>query len=124
MSEDKDLELYKQKKLLEMRRIIIENESKVLKETKKNPIQILKNIFVGRAFEVWSAAENQYPEISQKVAIFLARMIDTDNFKGVITGEQLFWLFKQLGIHIRLKTQIRLLEDGKFKSIAEKLKET
>ncbi len=38
-------------------------------------------------------------------------------------GEELFVLFRRLGMRVKMETHIRVLEDGKVKSIEEKIRE-
>lgn len=65
------MELWKRKRLLEMRRVMLEKEIQKEKPKKdieeKDPEKVLKKLFVGRAWEVFHAAERQYPAIAQKV---------------------------------------------------------
>ncbi len=132
MSEDHDLEFLKRRKLLELqRRLLIEKsleekkaERKEQQEKKpKDPEEILKSFFVGRALEVWTAAKQQYPSVAPEVAKALATIIESGRLKERITGEQLYWLFQQLRLPIRLETKIRIYDGGELKTIAEKLKE-
>ena len=131
MSDDEELELLKRRKLLEMqRRLLIEKAleaekmmEKEQKEKSKEPQEILKDIFVGRAWEVWNAAKQQYPEVVKEVEAALVSLVESNKLREKITGEQLYWLFRQMGLPIRLETKIRILESGELKTIAEKLKE-
>ncbi|UCH01624.1 MAG: hypothetical protein JSV20_07160 [Candidatus Bathyarchaeota archaeon] len=131
MSEDSELEWLKQRKLLEMRRRFLkekaleaEKMAKQLQQTKtKTPEEVLQTMFVGRAWEVWNAAKLQYPKATQEVAKALATLIMSQKVTEPISGEQIYWLFRQLRLPIRLKTRIRILESGELKTIADKLKE-
>ena len=53
----------------------------------------------------------------------LVSLINTGKLKNKITGEQLYSLFRSLGLRIRLNTKIRIFEKGKLKTIADKLRE-
>ena len=130
MSEDHELELLKRRKLLEMQRRLL--KEKALAEEKaeekierkpKSPEEIVMSLFVDRALEVWTAAKQQYPEVAEEVAKALAQVIEAGKLKDRITGEQLYWLFQQLGLPVRLDIKIRVLEGGELKTIADKLKE-
>lgn len=127
MSDD-ELELLKRRKLLEMQKRLLLNkaleaEKKTAKEEKpKDPEEILKGVFVGRALEVWNAAKQQYPEATKEVASALAALLESNKLKEKITGEQLFWLYRQMNLPIRLETKIRILESGELKTIAQKIK--
>lgn len=89
----------------------------------KIPENLLKTVFVGRAQEVWSTAERQYPQATKKLEKILVDLLKTGKLKGPLTGEQIFSLFRRIGIPVRLKTKIRILESGELKTIADKLKE-
>jgi len=127
MSDDNNLELLKRRKLLEMqKRLLLKKTFELMKkeaEKPEDPQKILLKAFVGRGLEVWKAAEQQYPTITWKIMPELVSLINTGKLKNKITGEQLYWLFRNLGLRIRLNTKIRILEKGKFKTIADKLRE-
>ena len=128
MSEDNNLELLKRRKRLAMQKRLLLQKTKELTDEAppkpEDPQQILSNAFVGRGLEVWKAAEHQYPLITQKIMPELVSLIKTGKLKDKIKGEQLYWLFRSLGLRIRLNTKIRILEKGKLKTIADKLRET
>lgn len=133
MSDDSEIELWKRKRLQEMKRAETRKmgeEKEREKEREKNrkkvglrPKDVLEKTFVGRALEVWSAAESQYPDAAEKIAVALASLVETGKISGRITGEQLYWFFRQLGLNVRLKTKIRIYESGELKTIADKLRE-
>jgi len=122
------MELWKRKRLLEMRRLMLQKEA--AKEApkkeaeKKDPDKILSELFVGRAWEVFHAAETQYPTIAQNVKEAFVQLHQKGKFKGPITGEQLLWFFRDLGLNVRLETKIRILESGELKTLAQKLRES
>ena len=131
MSEDNDLEFLKRRKLLEMQMRLLKEKALEAEKTKekeqktqkpKGPEEVLMSRFVDRAFEVWTAAKQQYPKATQEVSRALAQVIQSGKLKEKITGEQLYWLFQQLGIPVRLRTTIRIYEGGELKTIADKLK--
>ena len=127
MSDDTNLELLKRRKLLEMqKRLLLKKTFELMKkEVKKpeDPQKILLKAFAGRGLEVWRAAEQQYPIITKKLMFELVSLINSGKLTSKITGEQLYSLFRSLGLRIRLNTKIRIFEKGKFKSIADKLRE-
>lgn len=133
MSTDSQLDLLKRKRLLEMRRHLLEQQAKekakadekTSKEQKEtvDPETILKSIFIGRGWEVWEAARRQHPKTSGEVGRAIVTAHQSGRLKEKISGEQLFWLFQRIGLRIRLETHIRILESGEAKSIAQKLKE-
>ena len=90
----------------------------------EDPKKILRRIVTGRAWEVLKAAESQYPEATCRVEEHLAHLVSKGELAGPILGEQLLWLFRRLGMNVRLETRIRILEHKKLKTIGEKLKES
>jgi DNA-binding TFAR19-related protein (PDSD5 family) len=127
MSDNNNLELLKRRKLLEMqKRLLLKKNFELMKkeaEKPEDPQKILSRAFVGRSWEVWKAAEQQFPLITRKIMPELVSLINTGKLKNKITGDQLYWLFSSLGLRIRLNTKIRISEKGKLKTIADKLKE-
>lgn len=116
---DKELEAIKRKRLRELQRKIEQKENK---ETETNQSQILNRIFKGRAWEVFNAANTQFPEPAKKVGETLVHMALLGKLKKV-SGEELLSLFRSIGLRVRLETEIKFLDNGKAKSLSEKLKE-
>ncbi|MCJ7770210.1 hypothetical protein MUP37_01390 [Candidatus Bathyarchaeota archaeon] len=129
MPEDNELDLLKRRRMQELRRKSLEQQSKSREEETKKPIEIkdsetiLRENFIDRADEVWEAAKSQYPQVSEQVGKAIIQATQSGKLKERITGEQLLWLFERIGIHVRLQTHIRIVESGETKSIAQKLKE-
>ena len=131
LSEDAELDLWKRKKLLEMQKRLI--AKKADEEKKKNqeekqpaniqPRDVLKRIFVGRAMEVWDQAWKQYPEIMQKLEPDLARLVMSGEADGPIDENQLLHILRTIGLDVRFDLKIKILRNGKLKTISEKLKE-
>jgi DNA-binding TFAR19-related protein (PDSD5 family) len=129
MPEDNELDLLKRRRMLELRRRVLEQKDKSREEVArksdetKNPETTLREILIDRADEVWEAAKNQYPQVAEQVGKAIIQAKQSGKLKERITGEQLLWLFERIGIHVRLQTHIRIIESGEIKSIAQKLKE-
>ncbi|MGC8848855.1 MAG: DNA-binding protein [Candidatus Bathyarchaeia archaeon] len=125
MSDDLELERLRRRKLAELKRRLT---SEVDEEAGKPPIgevsvdDALKGVLVGRAWEVLAAAEAQYPRAAPEVKRILALLVMEGRVKGPISGEELMWFFRRLGLRVRLETRIRFLERGELKSLAEKLR--
>lgn len=131
MAEDEELTRYMLRRRLEMQRNLLRRQADDAREAKGRAAQVeskpsvkevLEKIFAGRAWEVWNAAEVQYPTIAARVAVTLTSLVAQGKLKGKVTGEQLFWLFRQLGVPVRLQTKIRLYESGEVRTIADKLR--
>ncbi|MEM2679931.1 MAG: double-stranded DNA-binding protein, partial [Candidatus Bathyarchaeia archaeon] len=54
---------------------------------------------------------------------WLAQLVNEGKIKKSISGEQLFLFFRRLGLNVKLKTEIRILEDGELRSLADKLRD-
>jgi DNA-binding TFAR19-related protein (PDSD5 family) len=87
------------------------------------PRDVLKRIFVGRAMEVWDQAWKQYPEIMQKLEPDLARLAISGEADGPIDENQLLHILRTIGLDVRFDLKIKILRNGKLKTISEKLKE-
>ena len=120
---DMELEALRRKKLMELKRIIQKKEQEKSKEEKKDPKKILDQFFAGRAWEVLNAAKAQYPQIARYVENVLVRLISDGKIRNKISGEELYGLFLRLGIRVRLRTRIKILEHGKLKSLEDKIRE-
>jgi DNA-binding TFAR19-related protein (PDSD5 family) len=123
MSEDTELERIKRQRLAEMQKILSARQQQAQAATNKlEPKQVLQRVFVGRAWEIYNAAMQQYPRIAEQVFRELAQLVQAGELQGKITGEQLYGLLRQIGLDIRLDTKIQVLEHGELKSIADKFK--
>lgn len=111
---DIEEEILLRKKFLEL--------SKLLSKKEKTPKEILMEKLVDRGDEVLKAAEEQFPEQTKIIVEKLAEMIKKGYITSNISGAQLLWLFRQLGLPIRIETKIMVEEKGKFIPLSEKLK--
>lgn len=122
MPKDEELELLRRRRMVEMmKRLRAEREEKGKRE---DPKRILRRILTDRAWEVLKAAESQYPEVTRRIEEQLAHLVSKGELEAPILGGQLLWLFRYLGMHVRLETRIRFLEHGKLKRMGDKLKES
>jgi len=120
---DRELEALRQKKLMELKRLLQKREKEKRGEERVDPRKILDKFFIGRAWEVLNAAKAQYPQVARYVENMLVKLIMEGKIRSKISGEELYGLFRRLGIRVRLKTRIQILEHGKLKSLEEKIKE-
>ena len=126
-AEDKELELLKAKRMLEMQK----NISQRLKaeETKPEPKRstdssrdlVLKHLG-HRGEEVLQIAEYQFPDETKVVVEKLAELIKGGEITEIIDGGKLLTLFRSLGIRVRVQTTINVEQDGKLVSWSDKLK--
>jgi DNA-binding TFAR19-related protein (PDSD5 family) len=123
MTGDSELERLKRQRLAEMQKRISSKQRHAQDAgDKADPTSTLQKVFVGRAWEVYYAAKQQYPRIAEQILQELARLVQLGQLKGQITGEQLYGLLRQIGLDVRLETKIQVLEHGELKSIADKFR--
>ena len=129
--EDKELELLKAKRLLEMQKNISQQQKQEeLKLTKENqkvstppPREILVKHLGYRGLEVLENAESQFPNETKMVVTKLAELIQSGEVTEIIDGGKLLELFRSVGIPVRVNTTINVEQDGKLVSWSDKLKE-
>jgi DNA-binding TFAR19-related protein (PDSD5 family) len=118
-SEDKDLELILAKKMIKLKKKMLQQ-----KERKEpTPREILVSRLVDRGIDVLEAAERDYPYETKIIVEKLAQLIKDGTIEGYISGGQLLTLFKTLGLNVRIETTIKVEKDGKFVPLSEKLRE-
>ncbi len=123
MSDDTELERIRRQRLAKMQKTLSTKQQRTQAATSKpEPAKILQNVLVGRAWEVYNAAMQQYPRIAEQIFLELAQLVQRGVVQGQITGEQLFGLLRQIGLDVRLETKIQVLERGELKSIADKFR--
>ena len=129
--EDRELELLKAKRLLEMQKNISkqqkQEELKAIKQNQKtnvpSPREILVKQLGYRGLEVLENAESQFPEETKLVVAKLAELIQSGEVTETIDGGELLTIFRSVGIRVRVQTTINVEEDGKLVSWSDKLKE-
>jgi DNA-binding TFAR19-related protein (PDSD5 family) len=125
--EDKELELLKAKRMLEMQKNISQRQKteEVKTETKKpqlSPRDLVIQHLGYRGIEVLQNAEAQFPEESKVVIEKLAELIRGGEISEIIDGGKLLTLFRSLEIRVRMQTTINVEQDGKLVSWSDKLK--
>ena len=128
---DDELERIKQKRLAEMKRkmllkqIMDQRESEPEPETPREATnqEVLDAMFGNRAWEVYSAAAYQYPQVIGQVEQILVEGIKEGKIANIIDGAALMGFFRQVGLPVRLKTKIRISDHGELKTLEQKMKE-
>jgi DNA-binding TFAR19-related protein (PDSD5 family) len=126
--EDKELELLKAKRLLEMQKNISQKQKLEGLKTNdsKAPTLSARDIVVKqlgyRGLEVLENAEAQFPQETRAVIEKLAELIQSREVTETIDGGQLLTLFRTLGMRVRVQTTIKIEEEGKLVSWSDKLK--
>lgn len=119
MEEDADLRLLEQRKLEEMRRRLKATAPQAKQE--KTDRQVVEEMLYDRGDEVLEAAYSFYPEETGKLVKELAGMIKDGRLKEKVAGGELLSIFRELGLRFRLKTSIRVMDQGKLVDLSEKL---
>lgn len=128
--EDKELELLKAKRLLEMKQNISQQQKQEelkLQDKQKtsapDPREILIKHLGYRGLEVLQTAESQFPQETRLVVVKLAELLQSGEVTETIDGGKLLTLFRSIGILVRVQTTINVEQDGKLVSWSDKLKE-
>ncbi len=125
--EDKELELLKAKRMLEMQKNIsqrqrIDEKPQQPPTQKVSPRDIVLKQLGYRGEEVLQNAESQFPNETKVVIEKLAELIQGGEITEIIDGGKLLTLFRSVGIHVRIQTTINVEQDGKMVSWSDKLK--
>jgi len=128
---DDELERIKQKRLAEMKRKMLLKQIKDQRESEPEPEQsreatnqeVLDAMFGNRAWEVYSAAAYQYPQVIGQVEQILVNGIKEGKIADIIDGAALMGFFRQVGLPVRLNTKIRISDHGELKTLEQKMKE-
>ncbi|MDE1830714.1 MAG: double-stranded DNA-binding protein [Thaumarchaeota archaeon] len=129
MSEDKELELLKAKRLLEMQKNISQKQKiEELKTQKQQPTttvsprEIVVKQLGYRGLEVLENAEAQFPAETRMIVEKLAELIQSGEVTEIIDGGKLLALFRSVGVRVKVQTTIKVEQDGKLVSWSDKLK--
>ena len=130
--EDKDLERLKEKRLAEMQKNLSYQQKqekiallqKKQKDNKLSSSEIVIKQLGYRGLEVLQNAEHQFPKETQIVVLKLSELILSGDITEVLDGGNLLTLFRSIGINVRMKTKIKVEDDGKFVSLSDKLKKS
>jgi DNA-binding TFAR19-related protein (PDSD5 family) len=119
MEEDADLKLLEQRKLEEMRRRLKATATAAKQE--KTDRQLVEGMLYDRGDEVLDAAYSFYPSQTEKLVKEIAVMVRDGRLTEKIAGGELLSIFRQLGLRFRLKTSIKVMDQGKLVDLSEKL---
>ncbi|MDW0118983.1 MAG: hypothetical protein QOK88_07650 [Nitrososphaeraceae archaeon] len=126
--EDPELAIIKARKMKQLKEKAALNEKIKEDETKTNMTKIddkeivLKYLY-DRGDEVLRLAEAQYPVQTEIIIKRIADLIKSREIDSLISGGELLAIFRSVGLRIRVDTNIRIEDHGKFISFGEKLKE-
>jgi DNA-binding TFAR19-related protein (PDSD5 family) len=126
--EDPELAIIKARKMKQLKEkaALIEkiNEDKTkTNATKMDDREILLKYLYDRGDEVLQLAELQYPVQTRIIVKRIVDLIKSGELDSLISGGELLAIFRSVGLRIRVDTNIRIDDHGKFISFGEKLKE-
>ena len=126
--EDPELAIIKARKMKQLKEkaALIEKIKEV--ETKTNVAkiddkEILLKYLYDRGDEVLQLAELQYPVQTKIIVKRIVDLIKSGEIDTLISGGELLAIFRSVGLRIRVDTNIRIEDHGKFISFGEKIKE-
>lgn len=130
MSQDEDAELAiikarKMKQLKEKAALsekIKEDEVKT-NMTKIDDKEILLKYLYDRGDEVLRLADSQFPVQTRIIVRRIVELIKSGEIDSLISGGELLAILRSVGLRIRVDTNIRIEDHGKYISFGEKLKE-
>ncbi|HEU5446756.1 MAG TPA: DNA-binding protein [Nitrososphaeraceae archaeon] len=130
MSQDEDPELAiikarKMKQLKEKAALsekIKEDEIKT-NMTKIDDKEILLKYLYDRGDEVLRLADSQFPVQTRIIVKRIVELIKSGEIDSLISGGELLAIFRSVGLRVRVDTNIRIEDHGKYISFGEKLKE-
>jgi DNA-binding TFAR19-related protein (PDSD5 family) len=130
-SDDPDIEIIKARKLKEMKKKAAALErAKTSSQQQQQPPprqrnarDIVNGYLYDRGDEVLSLAYAQYPAQTEAIVAKIAELILTGEISSRISGGELLSLFRSVGLNVRVNTTIKVEDEGKFISFADKLKQ-
>jgi DNA-binding TFAR19-related protein (PDSD5 family) len=121
-----DLELQRQKRVLELRRKMLQSQAKSVAAPELKPLEAprdaVRKILAGRGAEVMETARRYYPAEIERLESSIAALVAQGRLKGPISGEELYAFLRRLGLLFSMDVKIRIKEHGELKSIEEKLR--
>lgn len=96
--------------------------SRAPKDDTHRPRDILVSTLGHRGLEVLEHAEEQFPQQVGAVVSRLASLIESEHIPHKIDGGQLLYIFRMLGLNVRMPTRISVERDGKMASLSERIR--
>ena len=126
--EDPEIAIIKARKMKQLKEkaALIEKIKEVETKTnvtKTNDKEIVLKYLYDRGDEVLQLAESQFPIQTEIIVKRIADLIKSREIDSLISGGELLTIFRSVGLRIRVDTNIRIEEHGKFISFGEKLKQ-
>ena len=124
---DKEMELLRKRKLLELQRkmFLVDNEKEKseVKDRALSNHELLEIMFVGRAKEVYDAAWRQFPRLMPDIEGALVADIRLEKMSKRVDGEGLMRYLSSHGLRVHLKNTITISEHGASRSFRQVVEE-
>ena len=126
--EDPELAIIKARKMKQLKEKaalsekIKEDEIKT-NMTKIDDKEILLKYLYDRGDEVLRLADSQFPVQTRIIVKRIVELIKSGEIDSLISGGELLAIFRSVGLRVRVDTNIRIEDHGKYISFGEKLKE-
>lgn len=114
--------MIERRKMAALKRKIEASTPAGAEKTSKSDREVLQSFLYDRGDEVLETAYTNFPEETTRVVAELAKKLRDGSFNRRISGGELYYLFRQVGLRFQLKTSIKVEERGKFVDLSEKLK--
>jgi DNA-binding TFAR19-related protein (PDSD5 family) len=125
MSEDRDIEIIKARKLRELKEkaAALEKSKAAQPGRKKSALEIVSSYLYDRGDEVLNLAFAQYPAQTEAIVTRIAELMAAGEITSRISGGELLALFRSVGLNVRVNTTIKVEDKGKLISFSEKLRQ-
>ena len=128
LDEDPELAIIKARKMKQLKEKAALSEKIKEEEVKTNMTkiddkEILLKYLYDRGNEVLQLADSQFPVQTRIIVKRLVELIKSGEIDSLISGGELLAIFRSVGLRVRVDTNIRIEDHGKFISFGEKLKE-
>ena len=126
--EDPELAIIKARKMKQLKEKAalsekIREDEKKTNMTKMDDEEILLKYLYDRGDEVLRLADSQFPVQTRIIVKRIVELIKSGEIDSLISGGELLAIFRSVGLRIRVDTNIRIEDHGKYISFGEKLKE-
>jgi len=126
--EDPELAIIKARKMKQLKEKAalsekIREDERKTNMTKMDDKEILLKYLYDRGDEVLRLADSQFPVQTRIIVKRIVELIKSGEIDSLISGGELLAIFRSVGLRIRVDTNIRIEDHGKYISFGEKLKE-
>ena len=126
--EDPELALIKARKMKQLKEKAalsekIREDERKTNMTKMDDKEILLKYLYDRGDEVLRLADSQFPVQTRVIVKRIVELTKSGEIDSLISGGELLAIFRSVGLRIRVDTNIRIEDHGKYISFGEKLKE-